>query len=158
MKKYPHEFYRAISDNADNFDNNGYLTKAPFQFNKNDSRKDEYEEMSINWNDSPKSLKILMECKNKKGITLASYGYVCVPRTLLLNKFQDLIRSSELNFERSPIFGNFIKGIKRNKFHGNILFKTKTAKKYKVALQEALANYSNSCIVTREDYLKSLKD
>lgn len=157
MKKFPNEFYRAISDNSNNFDDNGYIKLAAFQFNKNPSRRDSFEEMSVNWNDSPESLKILMTVKNRNGKQLASFGYVCIPRALLHCKFQPLFDTKVIDYERSPIKGNFFKKIKSNKYHGNILFKSTKSKKDRVALQEVLANYSNSCVVSREEYYALIK-
>lgn len=154
MKKYPKEFYRGIANNPDNFDPNGYLTKAAFQFKSNPKRTDGYDEMSINWNDSIKSLKLLLSLWNhRKNCFLASYGYVCFPLSFLNAAFPMMLNNKVLSYERRRIIGCFFRRIKSNKYHGNILFSNKKSdKRDKVAFQEAMVNYSNEHLFTRESF------
>ena len=107
MKRFAHEFYRGIASNPENFDPNGYLTKAAFQFKRNKKRCDNYEEMSINWNDSRKSLDALMKAWNeRKNCFLASYGYVCLSLSFVHKTFTELLKDKKLSYERKAIRRN----------------------------------------------------
>jgi len=100
---------------------------------------------SINWVDEEKAIiDLLIETKlDGNGIEKIKYesGYIKIPENIL----RDLKRSSRLgglndfDYERDPIEEDKIRGIKENKYHGNLIFKSTNDKRCKMLANAILA-------------------
>lgn len=130
-KEPPNQFYRGLSSQND-FTQEGYISGSAFEFHDHTSeRNDEYWETSINWNDSPDSLKTLMSLKSDKTQKLMfdCYSYLLISQ--LRSSFALLIENKHLKYERKPL--------KDNIYHGNILVLGSLDKKTKTLIKNNLA-------------------
>lgn len=148
---YPATFYRGISDSGGV--NGKYLTEAAFRFDEkghNPERTDNKRELSINWNDNPNSLDVLLN-QHKPGKTnfQFSVGYTEVYLEELHNAFKCQIKNGDLSYERRPIMANPSKDVAENPYHGNLLINGDLDKLVVKTIQCALASIASARLTLR---------
>jgi hypothetical protein len=114
------------------------IAVGAFQFSDyTQYRIDEYHEASINWEDDPQAVTLLLEQK-KEGTEelMFKFGYARLPLNLVRMTLKSMITHKYLDFERKPL--------KNNPYHGNILILGNINKKEKIMIQNCLAAIANN--------------
>lgn len=150
---YPSEFYRGLSA-KDNVTSEGYVTASAFSFDKYDeSRCDDYCELSINWNDDEGALHTLLsQHKPFKEEKQFKVGYAKLPISIIHSMFRQFIDDNMFAYERKPISANPDADIAENPYHGNLLVSKKLNSNIKKNIQYSLATIATSDVTLREDY------
>ncbi len=137
QKPFPEHFYRGFGT-PDCFTPFGYVSAGAFQFkpNVNEPRLDDFNEASINWDDAPMALRVLLSQVNAKtGERQFRYGYVRIPMSDLLPMVRGHIDNGHFGFERSPLPNNI--------YHGNLLLHSSFKKAELKTFQDGLAMIAN---------------
>lgn len=128
---YPESFIRGIPNL--NFMEEEYPNSTLFnKFDENPDRKDDYNEISINWYDDEEALLTIFNQK-KKGTEEYQFkvGGAIMSRTELDRLKKKPQIKGKLSYERREVEGN--------KYHGNILLKKDTTKSVKNLVASNLA-------------------
>lgn len=143
-KEFAESFFKGIKPSYIQADGTIKSDAFYFRYNKELSRK----ETSINWNDSKKSLKILLNIKDDDGNKLFSYGYVEYSMYYMKTEFYDLINSNELQFSRDPITKKILFfDINVNKYHGNLVVGENCNSNDRTFIMSKLALFANeNCV------------
>lgn len=90
-----------------------YLNSGHFMFNKNEDRKDDFDEMSINWWDEDDVVMFTLNQKNAKGYYQYKYGAALlgVEEITKISRWVKIF--DDIRLEKQKIPGN--------DYHGNIL-------------------------------------
>lgn len=136
-KPFPENFLRGFNM-KDCFTTEQNVAVAAFQFGDfTQFRNDDYHEASINWEDDPKALTVLLEQRKEGSDELMfKYGYARLPLNLVRMVLKSLIVKDYLSFERKPL--------ENNAYHGNILISGSIKKQEKTMIQNNLAVIANN--------------
>jgi hypothetical protein len=137
---YPEKFIRGIS-NPEFVDADGRASLEIFQF-QDMNREDGFSELSINWYDNEKALRLIMEQRKDEQTFQFKCGAAIVARGEADRIKKNPLYKDIFGYERSPIDGN--------QYHGNLLRKDKliTKKSIKTIIAANLA--MNAQIIFRE--------
>lgn len=133
--EFAKDFWRGIPNSS--FISNNRLSAQAFQFDDNPDRTDSYRELSINWNDEPESLEVLLSQRKEKDDQIqfkAGAARIEVANLKLL--FSSFIFDNSFKYERSPL--------PNNRFHGNLLIKSGLDKPERTMIQNGLALLANN--------------
>lgn len=145
-EKYPEELYRGVSS-LDVITKEGYVMAGAFKFDNYDSvsRGDGFCELSINWNDDPNSIKILLgQHKPFKEEKQFRGGYCKIQRKVMDLMLKQYMDDGKFNYERRPIDADVAKDIQANPYHGNLLMLDNLDKQAKKNIQHSLATLAGS--------------
>lgn len=127
--EYSKDFWRGLSNQS--FITNNRPNINAFQFDENPDRKDSFKELSINWNDDPKSLEILLNQRKEKDNQIQfKAGAARIEFTMLKMMISPYLNDGSFSYERSSLT--------HNQFHGNLLVKTDLSKHERATIQHSL--------------------
>ncbi len=140
---YPNDFWRGVSSEQQIHEN--HANSQAFTFKENPERNDNYFEMSINWNDDPQSIEVLLKQRKANGDIQFKMGAVNIELKLLKRCLFALVQSEKLSYERASI--------PENEYHGNLLLRSDVSKQDKTMISNALAALSMNNGVTQNCYM-----
>ena len=128
---YPEKCIRGIPNN--NYIEDDYPNAELFkQFDENPERTDDYNEISINWDDDDGAINTIMAQKKKDS---QEYQFKIGGAIISKSELDRLLKKpqikNKLSYERAEIPGN--------KYHGNILLKKDTSKSLRNMIASNLA-------------------
>ena len=126
------DFWRGIS--TKDYITENHPNYQAFRFDENPKRLDTYLEMSINWNDSPESLQILLNQRKDNGKIQFKAGVTRLELSELKQFLSPFLINESFTYERNPI--------SNNQYHGNLLIKKDLEKTDKLMIQHSLAMLS----------------
>ncbi len=127
----PNRFFRGLSSERD-FTPEGYVTASAFEFHDHtNDRDDGYWETSINWDDEPESLSVLMSQKSEKTNSLMFDKYSFILLSQLRSNLTVPLQEGHFKYERRPLPNNI--------YHGNLLALGSLDKKSKALFKSTLA-------------------
>ncbi len=149
-ENYPAELLRGIANSNEQFVTvEGYPRAGAFEFDEYDpnSRDDGFRELSINWLDDEGAIDVLLnQINTRKNTPQFQGGYCRFSRLNLAIIFSSQIEGGYLSYERRPIEEDREKGIRANKYHGNILLKNEVSRPMRTDIQAALATLAGLVI------------
>lgn len=129
-----------------------YVTAEAFQFQDfRQNRSDNYNELSINWEDSDEAVDVLLKQK-KEGSEDPQFkiGFARMSFSRIKDVFKPHISDKTYSYERKPVDGN--------PYHGNLLADAKLSKQIVKNIQHSLATIATADVYLRSDenikYLK----
>lgn len=130
---------RGISNKKNELTDEGYICSAVYSFPSSvgECRKDNYKELSVNWEDDDNAINVLLNQKkiDKNGVERNQFESACrVNMATLKMVCNHFLRDMNLSFERAPIRGN--------PYHGNILLLDSVSKQTRTLISNALASIS----------------
>ena len=129
-----------------------YVTAEAFQFQDlRNNRSDNYNELSINWEDSDEAVDVLLNQK-KEGSEGPQFkiGFARMSLSRIKDLLKPHINDKTYSFERKPIDGN--------PFHGNLLVDANLHKQIIKNIQHSLATIATADVYLRtDDEIKYLK-
>lgn len=141
---YPKTFLRGLITKGSVTDER-YVTSEAFQFQDfRAQRADNYNELSINWEDSDEAVDVLLNQKKESTDDLQfKVGFVRIPLQKVRSLLKAHVKDKSFAYERKPVDGN--------DFHGNLLADAKLSKSITKNLQHSLATLATAS----ELYLRS---
>lgn len=136
---YPEDFWRGISNK--DFINQGIVLASAFQFDKI-IREDNFQELSINWNDNADSLEKILCQKNASGNIQFKGGAAKLSLQMTTMLLKIFIDNNQFDYERRPVEGN--------EFHGNLLISADLGKALRTQISNGLALIAGTNIVPQK--------
>ena len=147
--QYPEWLIRGIPNCS--FVQNGLLTHEAFQFDENESRKDGFSELSVNWMDDDNAMSFTLKQRNERKDKPAFPGGVA---KLELEKIKMIlachIEASHFAYERQRL--------SNNPYHGNLLLLKGLPKCLKIQVTNGLALVAGTNIYLSEEEKTDLTD
>lgn len=135
MINYPDSFFRGITSAAMK---DGYLLPESFQLDG--GRDDQFEEISITWNDDEKAFVVIASQINERsGEIQFSSGISKIERLNFESKMKPQIIAQNISYERRPTYNN--------RYHGNLLVKKELPRHIKNMIKSQLALIAQDCIL-----------
>jgi len=139
-KKIPESFYRGISNK--DFIRDGHVLPSAFQFDK-PIRDDGFQELSINWNDGPEALEILLTQKKENGKLQFVGGVAYLELGSVKSALKNFMIKKHFDYERREL--------PENEFHGNLLVAANLDKNLRALISAVLATTAGYDVFAQEN-------